>query len=601
MTSSGAVTADGSSTATITGTGATPNSLVTVSTTLGTITTADASATYTGLQVQANSSGNFSFTLQAPLNLNNVTATLSAVEVSGATAGSGSQSFTAVSTARFDFLGSSSDPVTPGFVGLLGNATYNATTGYGWQTAVSNFDRGTANATPVSLYQDGAWGTSPGVFEIAAVPNSTYSVRVYIGDQSNSWGTVTVSVEGGGSASVVTKAGVFQYVVLTGTSGSNGIWTVTIQNASAGATWVTNGMDFAAGGSGNLPSLPQLLQGPEASTADAGSLTEAELAPVVQEAIQRRVATGLTPAQAAVLEQVHFGIANLSAEGELGQDSPGQVLLDAAAGGYGWYIDASPSSDAAFSQQVGSTELEAAAGSPAAGRIDLLTVVMHELGHELGLPDLTMTAAPDALMAVDLGAGVRRLPTALPGEGVSNPALSAGLAAAEVQEQPTVAGIGSVPAGGTDATLPLASVGSLGRSDGQADPALPAVRSGWQADPLIVDGMPGTVVAPSLRGSQFEMGFGVAVPELPASDELVEAMHDRDYVLGRWGLDDWPVAMLRGCKGRVCILSPTARARLRWPSFSLIWARERNSQWLATLSRSGPCVRAASRERERPG
>lgn len=47
----------------------------------------------------------------------------------------------------------------------------------------------------------------------------------------------------------------------------------------------------------------------------------------------------------------------------------------------------------------------------AAGREDLLTVVIHELGHVLGLSDLDPTAFPDDPMAETLAAGVRRLPS----------------------------------------------------------------------------------------------------------------------------------------------------------------------------------------------
>ena len=48
-------------------------------------------------------------------------------------------------------------------------------------------------------------------------------------------------------------------------------------------------------------------------------------------------------------------------------------------------------------------------GSPAAGRVDLLTVLEHELGHVIGLSD--NTHAGD-LMDITLGLGVRRAPTA---------------------------------------------------------------------------------------------------------------------------------------------------------------------------------------------
>ena len=46
-------------------------------------------------------------------------------------------------------------------------------------------------------------------------------------------------------------------------------------------------------------------------------------------------------------------------------------------------------------------------GRPPAG-MDLLTVVVHELGHQLGLPDLDTSAHPGDLMAEGLVPGVRR-------------------------------------------------------------------------------------------------------------------------------------------------------------------------------------------------
>jgi hypothetical protein len=50
--------------------------------------------------------------------------------------------------------------------------------------------------------------------------------------------------------------------------------------------------------------------------------------------------------------------------------------------------------------------------SPADGRMDLLTVVMHELGHVLGLEDLEQEQSDHELMAEALDAGIRRLPSA---------------------------------------------------------------------------------------------------------------------------------------------------------------------------------------------
>jgi len=58
------------------------------------------------------------------------------------------------------------------------------------------------------------------------------------------------------------------------------------------------------------------------------------------------------------------------------------------------------------------SELRGQAGG-AANRVDLLTVVMHELGHELGMADVDGTVAVGDLMAETLTPGVRRLPLPL--------------------------------------------------------------------------------------------------------------------------------------------------------------------------------------------
>jgi hypothetical protein len=96
------------------------------------------------------------------------------------------------------------------------------------------------------------------------------------------------------------------------------------------------------------------------------------------------------------LRQVTVGIADFPGPW-LGMAFPGAVWIDQDAAGYGWYTGASPASAAAF---------PAGPGSAAAGKMDLLTVVAHELGHELGLAD----NSGDGLMGVFLLPGVRRLP-----------------------------------------------------------------------------------------------------------------------------------------------------------------------------------------------
>jgi hypothetical protein len=57
--------------------------------------------------------------------------------------------------------------------------------------------------------------------------------------------------------------------------------------------------------------------------------------------------------------------------------------------------------------------------------MDLLTVVMHELGHVLGLGDVANGSGSDSLMTTQLPTGVRRLPGRLSGHATVSHTLAA--------------------------------------------------------------------------------------------------------------------------------------------------------------------------------
>jgi hypothetical protein len=86
------------------------------------------------------------------------------------------------------------------------------------------------------------------------------------------------------------------------------------------------------------------------------------------------------------------------------------VLIDADAAGHGWFVDATPGSDEEYGL-LADGRLAALADSAAAGRVDLLSVLAHELGHVLGLDDLDEALHPSNVMADELASGIRRAPT----------------------------------------------------------------------------------------------------------------------------------------------------------------------------------------------
>ncbi len=135
-------------------------------------------------------------------------------------------------------------------------------------------------------------------------------------------------------------------------------------------------------------------------------LTDTALAPVLAAARLRWSEAGLTRDQLAVIDSLRFEVSDL-AGWYLGASSGGVVQLDRRATGYGWFIDPTPMDDREFTESTTATR----SSSPAlAGRIDLLSTVLHEMGHTLGLADDYAPAARDNVMYGFLMPGERRLP-----------------------------------------------------------------------------------------------------------------------------------------------------------------------------------------------
>lgn len=101
---------------------------------------------------------------------------------------------------------------------------------------------------------------------------------------------------------------------------------------------------------------------------------------IVDEAIRRLNRTGLQQEEVDLLQTVTYRIDSLDDESRaVGYAAGTTVVLDNNAAGHGWFVDSTPSDDAEFDPVTGL----AGDGSAANGRIDLLSVVMHELTHVL--------------------------------------------------------------------------------------------------------------------------------------------------------------------------------------------------------------------------
>ena len=157
----------------------------------------------------------------------------------------------------------------------------------------------------------------------------------------------------------------------------------------------------------NNPWLMMASSAGQGNAENQTTLTAAELGMIVEEAVDRWAEWKVVDENALrKLENVTFQIVDLSGLA-LGQTTPDTILIDVNAAGHGWYVDQTPGEDLEFGVRLNEVELAAISTSPAFGRMDLLTVVMHELGHVLGYGDLDPNA--QNLMSGTLDAGTRRL------------------------------------------------------------------------------------------------------------------------------------------------------------------------------------------------
>jgi Ca2+-binding RTX toxin-like protein len=149
---------------------------------------------------------------------------------------------------------------------------------------------------------------------------------------------------------------------------------------------------------------------PADSTEDANSITYAELDPVIDAAVNRwSESTLFDEAMLARLDDVTFLIADLTGD-TLALAVDDTVIIDVDAAGHGWFADDTPYQDTKFIPQGNDEELAANEASNAYGDMDLLTVVMHELGHVFGYQDLDAENNDFEIMSDTLDEGVRYLP-----------------------------------------------------------------------------------------------------------------------------------------------------------------------------------------------
>ena len=141
---------------------------------------------------------------------------------------------------------------------------------------------------------------------------------------------------------------------------------------------------------------------------ESTNLTYADVEPVLAAAVAHWSAVDVTAAEQ--LAQIQVIIADLP-ERILGLGSHSQptIWLDVDGAGLGWYLAPEMEARGVAELIVASEPMPPEVNLPTT-RVDLLTTVIHELGHVLGYEDLEPEREPTSVMTAMLEPGVRRLP-----------------------------------------------------------------------------------------------------------------------------------------------------------------------------------------------
>jgi hypothetical protein len=270
-------------------------------------------------------------------------------------------------------------------------------TGGNWCAAISKEHRNSGNDIAYALYAADGTGAPPALhlliggkdvglegFVVIPLNTWTFLTGTYDGSTMKLYvnGTLVASKSQTGTVTTTTDplriGGDWSAEMFTGV-----IDNVRVYNRALASTDIQSDMNTA------ISARPLLVQ--DAPAGGGGEpLSQPLLGPIIDEAIRRWHAAGVSEDRLQVLRETRVEVSDLHRP-YLGLTSGDQIWISRDAAGYGWFTN--PWDDHAF------------ATGQAAG-MDLLTTVMHEFGHVLGFPVNHGADAMDAALAP----GIRRNP-----------------------------------------------------------------------------------------------------------------------------------------------------------------------------------------------
>ena len=248
-----------------------PSGIYTVSTTQGTVTTADADAALHGQQVIVGSDGVLSVTLRRPSNA--AVAKLVARHEQGSAIATGEFTYTQATAVdrKFDF-GTATSAAQAGYLAVgVANQAYNSTQGWGWLQTIEGVlvedtvatrygnvantngllalpttgDRGARTQTGMSdLLRDVHSSTFARVFR-TDLPNGHYTVTATLGDTSARTGMAIRVLDGSGAGvdNIATAANEYRRVSFDAQV-TDGVLRLEFSAAAARATWSVAGLEI---------------------------------------------------------------------------------------------------------------------------------------------------------------------------------------------------------------------------------------------------------------------------------------------------------------------------------------------------------------------